>query len=348
MEYRKRLEAKKDKWNKEKALKNLDFKATMISKQIEKRRQEDSLNSRKGQMNTKLNVFLRECSAEKDDLIVEYINFASELREHLVNYINTELKYNEKGIENISFEEIEELVNHLLKVFKKMKSISNNADVKTKYNPKAFTNYEKLLIDLIKLDGRFVLFAPKRVLEKSESINKISKLPQSLKQRMDIRLKKLKANEKWDYVAEKHVPLTAKIKRESEINSIISKISDKETDIISRYNKILKVFSNNIFDCVKQDIEINGLNNKEEIEECVNLFQILTLRDFCKNEKIKKINVFTPYETLFNKLIEIDVRFVPYAPVKCIKNADIDFDQLSKQEKNLINLKLEEDDGLIK
>ncbi len=123
------------------------------------------------------------------------------LKIDLYNLIYEELGYGSRSIKEIEFYEIEQIINECLPALKMMKRLCNDKILKGRIRSFDHSIYENFFNDLIKLDARFAIFAPARSINKSDAQPAIRKLPASLLFEVEKVKKRLKKNEKADYVA---------------------------------------------------------------------------------------------------------------------------------------------------
>lgn len=212
-----------------------------------------------------------------------------ELKTNLYNLIVDELGYEERTIKKIEFHELEQIINECLPALKMLKKVCAAKEVKERAPRTNHSVYELLFNDLIALDARFAVFAPARSINKNEFKSAFSKLPASLSLEIERVKKRLKKNEKADYVAlyqvvefeqpnsrvEKSTEMMKPLKKEvsSTISKMIKTAEQMKKDIYQYFVDQIEIYKDKngkVCDEKMQDIIMVVRSAKNKLAEIVN------------------------------------------------------------------------------
>ena len=269
------------------------------------------------------------------------LNAVKKLSSEIYEFITTELNYSKKGVKP-ELREVEEIVNYLLPALKKLKLISENESVRSKSNERVYSEYDRLFNKLIELDAKFLLFAPNKSLERSNFNAKFNMLPEYMKK--DVLERKLDTTEDADYISKYMTCEFEPNERTKKVEKMIEDIEiscEKSKQILVDATSSL---SNSLYEFFVVDLglgkgeRVSQANIEKTIQYC--LEQIKRLKKLTLNPQICELIKEDEYARLFTKLMQEEIRFAMYAPKESLKRMDIDFKQLSEDEKDIIFNKL--------
>ncbi len=145
--------------------------------------------SEKGQFEQKVRFAIQAVTKEEDKALVALLEATVKLKESIISLIEEYLLKHHDSIEDAEIYEIENALRHLEIAIGKLEKMSKTYQNLAKPNPKLLSEYEKLFNELMEMDIRFALYAPKRSLNKKNV--KFFKMPEELKDRMFERLEDL-------------------------------------------------------------------------------------------------------------------------------------------------------------
>lgn len=199
------------------------------------------------------------------------------LKENLYNYIRTELGYDTRSTKEIEFYELEQIINEALKVLKMMKKICNDKNIRSGIPANNHTNYEKLFDDLIMLDARFAVFAPIRSINRSTSQHEIKKLPAGILFDIEKTKKRLRKNEKADYVALYQVVEQENNERVEKFDEMAKPVKKAVVNASTKMANVAEKLSDDIYKYFESQIEIykdkNGKISDEKMSDIVMLIR---------------------------------------------------------------------------
>ena len=328
-------------------------------KKAEKRKQFESTH--KFQAETKGRKIAQEFSSIKAGVVEDLRKLATQTSQELLEFIATELKIDKKSkkINNyvqptLTLEQIKKVVNDCLPVIKKLKLLCENQDVKPS-NMSYPTVYETMFINLIELDSRFALFASKDILNRASVVSKIEFLLEEIQNKINSLKEQLELNEDMDYVSTTEIDKFATKGVENEkIQSMLDLIEEGEFRAKLDMVKEAEHLSSNIYNFIISELDLQDYDEKKlkygDIKDVLVLCQpaILSLKEISGRKDLNEVagwEQFDPHTELFNRLMDINIKFSFFAPIKSLYRLDIDFKRLSEQERNVMK-KVLIDNGL--
>ncbi len=291
------------------------------------------------------------------DLVDELRIKGKELAGKYIEFVIAELNIRKKAIKvnkyqqiNVSFEKIQQLMEEGLPFFKKLRSLTESPEIISS-NKKNFSTFESMFVSLIELDARFALYAPKASLNKVGMEFKFDAMAEEYKSKVYELKAILEENPELDYVCSTECEEKSKNEK---VQELIDRINEEK---FKAKFEMVKSTENLCLNCYHFICEYLGLNvdkkkelNHEEIERALNVSgrSLKALAKSSSNKMLDEVaswDEFDPYTELFNKLIDINIKFVFFAPIKSLARLDIDFSGLTNEEKSEI-LKVLIDNGL--
>lgn len=268
----------------------------------------------------------------------------------LIDFISTELNITEKSKKknnyiqpNVSFEQIQQIMNDCLPVLKQLRTICYDSEIQKYVRCIKSTNYKKSLFDrLIDLDARFALFALKDSL-KDATLNVDSRF-EMLSKDMQFELKalkeKLSINEDLDYVATTAVAETNE--KNQTVDLMVKNLNQTIFKSKEEVANATKILSDGLYAYIVEQLQLKDFDEdkkQEEISEVLAMCRqgINSLKQTSENKNLSEIagwEDLNPHTELFNRLINLNIRFVFFAPRESLNRLDIDFKRLNEQERN--------------
>lgn len=243
---------------------------------------------------------------------------------------------------DISFEQIEDVFNVYLPVLKKLKAICYNEEIES-VNQNFHFCYKKFFDALIELDIRFALFAPKSSLNKAGVDLKIEILPIEYKNQINQLKETLEVDEDLDYVSTKEVEqikTTENSKRQDMIDSV------NEVEFKSKFEmvKATETLSSNLFKFIIKELDLQDFDEVIKAKDVGNVLNVCAiglsaLKNSSESEELNEIagwENFDPYTELFNRLIDINIKFAFFAPKSSLNRFDIDFKKMHEKEREVM------------
>ena len=256
--------------------------------------------------------------------------------------------------ENITDEQINEIINKYLPILKELRRLSNNDEINST-NVKFLTSYEFLFVELILLDSRFAIYAPLASLNRSGVSEKLDFVAQHQEKINNLKAD-LKENENLDYISKTEIvePKT-KDKRDIKIQSMVDLLGESELKSKLELVKATEDLSSNVYKFIIKELNLQTIDEKNVkfvdiknafaiCSSAINALKLSSARDDLHG--VSGWEELDPYTELFNKLMKINIKFAFFAPKKSLNRLNIDFNRLSDKEKNVMK-KVLIDNGLL-
>ena len=291
----------------------------------------------------------------------------AQLKDVIVAYIKNELDFQPLKKftyydKSVSYAEIEEIIQILLPVLKKYKTISANRDVITRQT-NSYSLYERIFNDLIDIDARFATFAPIGSMNKPGVMEKVETLPDFVKDEIIARKEMLDNGLGQDYVDENEIlEFDPQEKRVQDSNKILEKINLITEQACKKIGISIIEMSDEIYNLMQSELELNPNESPKrtnsEVKRILDLCSV-TLRNverLSNNLHVSKVMGWektTPFNTMFYNLVRIEPRFAFHAPTEVLSRLDLNFESLLEEEKDSLYLILKneglfEDDDYFK
>lgn len=292
--------------------------------------------STKGIRETKARTLLQNVSLYEDDVIKSMLSATEEFGNSLCVLIMSSI-----DIETATTADIEKVINECLPALKKLKKLSDVKEIKSKDSVHRYTIYERLFNKLIDTDIRFAMFAPKASIERTSSAKRIETNP-IVSQEVTQNKILMQADPSFDYVSS-HVVCEFESDNENVKKStrLIERVRQHERLAGSKMAFITQDLSDNIYTFMENELYTNEtMPSIRDIEQVISisLYPLKRLKDLIKNPYIDRSKTWelNPYDNLFRRLINLDVRFSLFAPASSLARLDYDFKQLSEPEKDVL------------
>ncbi len=287
----------------------------------------------------------QELDFKKNHIVDILYESALELRTEIVEFIASKLSIKASAKEmdpykkKISFEEIKGVVDLCLPAIQKLKDISNTDEVDIKPYRNTYTEYEALFNDLLDLDIRFIYFAPVNCFERATVGRRLKYCNNDILKQLETRAKKFKNDRETDYLAENKTTEVAS----TEVQIMIDKFN--EVEFKSKYDMVCvtESLASDIHRFILKhlkDADCKTLSYKQmnEVFEVVRP-SLNSLKELCQHKDLQEVAGWAecdPYTELFNRLIDINIKFAFHAPTSSLNRLDIDFSELGSKEKALM------------
>ena len=287
-----------------------------------------------------------------DSLVEAEKNLANQIYEFITSKFDfKKSRYGSKFYHSdISDEEIERVIIECLPALKELKSNVENGQYHKENALHVYNEYERLFNKLIDKDIRFASFAPVECVKRSTTQEKLNQLNGDIVDKINENQKVLNSN--YDLTGVLNIDDT-----QEENAEILKLVHDqKELEFKSRIDmiKITEKFSQDLYNFIINDLNMQDFDEKtvkyKQIEETLNYCSnaLNKLNKLSNNEYLTSISgweEFDPYTEIFNNLINLNIKFVFFAPKKALNRLDIDYKRLSEKERNVM-LKVLIDKGL--
>jgi hypothetical protein len=294
-------------------------------------------NSLKGQRESKIRTMLQNVSKIDGDVSVELLKATQQFADDLFELICESLNLNE----NTSAAEIENTLNECLPALKKLKTLSDVKEIQSKDLVHRYSIYERLFNKLMDMNINFAMFAPKGSVERPAVERKIASNPM-VKKEVENNLALMSADEKFDYVSSHQVcSFEPDNKTVSKSQKLITEIEQHQRLAGTKMAYATQELSDNVYTFIENELYVDTLTPSiKDIEDVfsVSLFVLKRLKDLTKNPHINKVKTWkiNPYDNLFRRLIQLDVRLALFAPSTSLNFLDYDFKKLSEPEKEVL------------
>lgn len=306
---------------------------------LKEKAEEDA--SERGISNMIVRKILQEVAVVESSARDMIVNECSEICDKIYNNIKSDLGYKVRQKSDISLDELKMELDKYISVLKRVKVVSDDKSIKHHSKQKKYNLYEKLFKNLVELDARFLVFAPKIVIETFE----LKILPQSKEfyLLLEERKEKLMQNQNYDYVEE------SKIESSNESEEMLFKLLKKESLASLKMVFATEKLGEDLFEFIKVQLKLGereknsvSISELEDVKaQCyAQLFKLKTLSNQPFVYKNADWGNLDPHTKLFNKLIEDDINFVQIAPEKSLNRLGINYNLLTDLEKSLMFTKL--------
>lgn len=281
----------------------------------------------------------------------------AQLKDVIVAYIKNELDFQPLKKctyydKSVSYAEIEEIIQILLPVLKRYKTISANRDVAVKQN-NSFSLYEKIFNDLIDIDARFATFAPINSLNRAGVMDKVQMLPDFVKDDINARKEMLDNGLGQDYVDENEIiEFDPQDKRVQDVNKILEKMNLISEQACKKIGIAIIDMSDEVYNLIQSELELKPNDSPKlknsDVKRMLDLCSI-TLRNverLSNNPHVSKVMGWgeaNPCNTMFYNLVRMEPKFALHAPVEVLARLDLDFSKLSEEEKDSLYLVLQQE-----
>lgn len=303
-------------------------------------------------------IISQKFSQIKDKEVVPQIKKdMAQLKDVIVEFIKKELDFQPLKKctyydKTVSYAEIEELVQILLPVFKKYKTISANRDVSTR-QCNSYSLYEKMFNDLIDIDVRFATFAPVNSINKKGVMEKVATLPDFVKDEIVARKAMLDNGLGQDYVDENEIiEFDPQEKKVQVSNKILEKMNSISEQACKKIGVAIIDMSDEIYNLIQSELKLNPNESPKlknsEIKRVLDLCSI-TLKNverISNNQHVSKAMGWrksNPFNTMFYNLVRMEPKFAFHAPVDVLSRLDLNFETLSEEEKDSLYLVLQKE-----
>lgn len=242
---------------------------------------------------------------------------------------------------NVSFKRVEEIAQSYLPVFKKLRAICYDEEVKS-IDWKFDVIYKKLFDALIDLDIRFVYYAPINSINRASVAPKLEMLPQKEQEKLGALKELLEKNEDLDYVSTTEVETDEKHERSE---AIVDYINEGEFKAKFKVVQATESLSSDLYQFIIKELNLQNYDEPtlkyKSIDNVLNICCV-GLASLKKSSSSKQLNEiagweqFDPYTELFNRLIDINIRFAVFAPKSSLNRFDIDFKRMSEKERAIM------------
>ena len=299
---------------------------------------------------------LQDCSKSEAEAYIIMAQATEKLSDAIYEFITTEIDFSRKlnigeyFHKEVSFADIETIINQCLVALNKLRALSENEKVQAHATGKKFNEFERLMTKLVDLDARFALFAPKKVLNKAKFMDKVKDLPAeyrddifALKDRLDI-------DEKDDNLLKY---IVAEFDPREERTVAVTKMMDEEKEAEEKALKVMEKTGESLIDDIYMFFKTE-LNLQEGVLNDVEHVAIQKIFEICLDpiKRLKKVTVEldsfnsragknSMYDKLFERLIKLDIKFALYATKNALSRYDLDFKQLNEQEKDIVFAKIQ-------
>ena len=308
---------------------------------LKEKAEEDA--SQRGISNMIVRKILQEVDVVETSSCDMIVNECLQICDKVYALIKVGLGYNVRKKSDITLDEIKSELDKYVSVLKRVKVVSSDKSIQNHSNQKKYNIYEKLFKNLVELDARYLVFAPKIVIETFES--KIFPQTEEFYSLLSVRKEKLAQNEKFDYVEEFNG------KSCSLSNEMLVELLNKESLVSTKMICATEKLSEDLFKFIKVQLKL-GERKKHSV--LISELEDVKAQCYAQLHKLRSLSNqpliyrnagwgdLDPYTQLFNRLIEEDINFVQIAPEKSLNRSGIDFNLLTDLEKSLVFTKLVE------
>ncbi len=273
---------------------------------------------------------------------------AKQACQNLLKLVATELNITSKSKkangfiqQHVSFEEIEEIMNKCLPAFRKLRSICFNEEIK-EYSRYLFNVYNSLFDKLIELDVRFAKFAPISSLKDRtlDIDSRIELMPKDFQDDIISLREKLESDPNLEFVLS-----NSPKENDERVKSVCDMLEDGVFNAKSGVAKATQDLSSNLYRFIIEQLNIQDFNEEGlkygEIKNVLTMCQtgLNALKSSSLRKDLREIadwEKIDPYTQLYNRLININIKFAFFAPKKSLNRLDINFKKLSEKERNVM------------
>lgn len=296
-------------------------------------------------------------TGNKSNLINQMRELAKEIAQKIIKQISTELQISDKAKKvnnytqpHLTIEQIEKVMNDYMPALKKLRTLCENENIipTIKTYP---TIYDNMFIALFELDSRFAFFAPKFALNHSKVKSKVECMTEENQEKLESYFENINGGD-FDYVDDYTIE-NDEICRE-DVLKIVDHLAEEEFKARFEMVEVVEKTAGELYKFIIKQLNLKNIDETtlkyQDINRVLTLcgVGIKSLQTYSDDVELNKISgweKFDPHTELFNRLMDLNLKFAFFSPKKSLNRLDIDFKRLSEKERNIM-LKVLIDYGL--